>query len=178
MQFRTAAAALVGLALPFSAVAAPAFAGDYDKGHKDPKVYIKKVDLDYGKYKKLEDVDVKVYYRCDRKKKDDYYKDDKKKYDDKGHLKVTLHQDYAEWSGYKKVKCTGYYEVVWVDLDKDKGHMKKGWAKVKAVLKDPYGDEAKDKKDVWIKAKDKYDDDHDDDEDDKEEDEKDDDYKY
>jgi hypothetical protein len=55
------------------------------------------------------------------------------------------------------VKCTGKWEKVEVDLDKDKGHLEKGWARVRAVLE--FKDhEAKDKKDVWVKGKDKHDD--------------------
>jgi hypothetical protein len=160
MQFRkTAASVVLGLALPFSALSAPAFASDDDDDKKDPKVHIEEVDIEYGKHKKVRDIEVEVDYRCGKEKDrddsdDDDDDDDGKK---KGYLRVVLRQDDAKWSGDEWVECTGKWKEVTVDLDRDKEELERGWARVRAVL-EAHGEEAKDKDDVWIKGKKKDDD--------------------
>jgi hypothetical protein len=138
------------LALPLTALgAAPAMANDRHNGADDPKINIKAVWVKRG------DVKVKVGYKCDTDRRDsdtDRRDSDTDRRDRKrGEIEVKLRQHHVKYSGDKRVKCDGEWASTVITLDKDRGRLHRGHAKVKATITDPQDEEARDKEHVRIK---------------------------
>jgi hypothetical protein len=125
------AVGLATVALPLTALAAPASASQASDDHggaDEPSISIRDVSSRHGEIK------VKVRYRCSTDQDDDEKQDGKDKDKNKGEddqvedgtIEVTLRQKHVRYSGEEDVECAGEWASTQVTLDRDHGHLKKG----------------------------------------------------